>query len=185
MPPGKNRETETVNPFTFPTCKGVGIVYPDKAPVFTCQKCGNHELLVVHERGMMVDTVGTLKCTCGSQKEFAYRDQAWEAVTERKKFWLTEEQKIEWMSTERIVREQNVEPTAKPEVGCQKCYERFSATSASGVWKTEAIEEMEDTGDDCPDDSMLFYCARCGEEVDVHIGRDGWIWQIANSSEHQ
>jgi hypothetical protein len=140
----------------------------DGGYLFTCKKCGGHDLRVVHEYTLIEEYEETLPCVCRKRDSSVAAVRHYHFQTQmREGSWLDGDHHFDDVDD----REKGDRDTLKDkmDVSCSHCLERSSASD----WAVEQIGEAE-----IDNEKFSVHCT-CGREVEFgwsHPDRGGRIW---------
>lgn len=139
--------------------------------LFTCKKCGSHDLRVMYEYKVITVYTKILPCKCGQSEESIAGVQTHIVEIDYKDDgYLDDDHHVEWEETrEEIDREE----TTEDEVFCHQCLKENKDLDLK--WKTsnESSEVDENSTE------YLVYCDGCEREIEFgysHHNRGGRIW---------
>lgn len=139
--------------------------------VVCCQKCGAHDLAVVHEYPETRRYTRTLPCDCPHAEGGV---AAWETVVEKRVVhewgWLDEDPQVYPEDAEDLYKEEEI---TESEVHCDKCVEE--AQDRDWEYDNEESEADRDA------EKWKLRCEKCGHEVDF-VWRGGRICPLIAAS---
>ncbi len=145
-------------------------------PLFTCKKCGGHDLLVKFYTTTVTRQVYGQPCKCGEgEGGLAYRREIQITEIYLDCYFLDDEHRPGWRRIARDycedemeeLKEEVEEEELEEEILCEKCFDPY-----------EEGELIEETEEDISEE-IYVVCAKCGREIEFgwsHPGGAGRIW---------